>query len=120
MSGRIGSNNWPFGEEPPKVISTGDPTPFATFMRGRNPMFKPHSTLGHAKSALTGDTWGPDNIFRNDSAIYEWDGANNQWVLRAHFRKGTKREDYLLWSDPDLFKQGIRTVINEQPVLEDA
>jgi len=89
-------------------------------MRGRTPTFKPHSTLGHAKSALTGDTWGPENIFREDSALYEWDGPNTQWVLRVHFRKGTKRDDYILWSDPKTFAQGITTLIEEAPSLEDS
>jgi len=118
VNGRITSKNWPYGENPPQVISTGAEIPlFATFMRGRNPTFKPHNTLGQAKSALTNDTWGPDNIFRSDAALYEWDGNNNQWVLRVHLRKGTKRAEYTLWSDPKVFLQGISNVIQEQDDL---
>lgn len=113
MSGRITLDNWPHGEDPPQVIRQGQATPFATFMRGRHPTFKTHTTLGQAKSALTNDTWGPDSIFRRDNALYEWDGINNQWILRVHFPQGSKRGDFTLWSNPKAFLQGISNVIQE-------
>jgi hypothetical protein len=117
MNGRITLDNWPYGENPPQVISTGEDTPFATFMRSRNPTFKPHKTLGQAKSALTMDTWGPDNIFAGENALYQWDGINNQWILRAYLRKGSKRADYTLWSNPEAFLQGVSNVIDEEPAF---
>lgn len=119
MSGRIGYDQWPYGEPPPKEIITGEPTPFATFIRGRNPTFKSHTSLAHAKGALsnTHQSTRVDGVYRKaftaEGALYEWDGANNQWLPRLHVQKGTTQQDYILWSDPKAFKQGISSVIEE-------
>lgn len=118
MSGRITYDHWPHGEKPPQIIKTGEPTPFATFVRRRNPCFKAHTTLGHAKSAITQDLYR--GVFRGESALYEWDGINSQWILRVHVQRDTTKQDYLLWSDPAAFKQGLTNVIDEEPALEDA
>lgn len=123
---KIGLEQWPWGKPPPQEISTGEPTPFATFIRGRNPTFKAHSSLAHAKGALS-VSYGMRRVdgvlkyaFSDEGALYEWDAANNRWLLRVYVQKNSTKDNYLLWTNPRAFKTGITNVIEETLSLEDA
>lgn len=92
----------------PEVITT-ELGAFATYIPGRNPHFKAHTNIGHAKNALNlrhfkgykvpGD-WrqgcADKATFCRDVALYKLavlDGGSI-WKLHTVLKQGTSKEDY--------------------------
>lgn len=64
----------------PKIPETKHP-PAATYIEGRSPKFKTHTTIGLAKSAIS--------YMEREGYLYEYDPENpeaeNGWVLLFHY-----------------------------------
>src|SRR4051812_23863543 len=105
---------WPIGENPPVVINEKIKKPeWATLIPSRSPEFKMHTSLGLAKSALTGLTMYGGQ-FRDRGALYQWNGTF--WELRVAIKRGDKQTDFLLWTNVKKFKQqDVGFVIEEVP-----
>lgn len=104
--------------------STDEPEPenfprqprWATWIRGRNPQFKPHSHLGLAKNALSGRPLrrahgrharlNGKKIYEyqlEGGYVYEWvvDDLGEGWVERFHIEAGTYKSEHPLWKSSE-------------------
>ena len=112
MAGKV--RFWEQGQDPPAVIGKKDKQPeWATLIPRRDPEFKMHTSLGLAKTALSGlaDYKGR---FHDRGALYRWNGS--VWELYVWITNGDYRNDFELWTNVEKFKrQEAAFVIEETP-----
>lgn len=77
------------------------PHQWGTYITGRHPKFKTHSTLGTAKNAISGKftRLNRQDVALWDSWVYEWvnDEDGSRWVERWEILKGDPKDTHPLW-----------------------